>query len=443
MNYSKIKKFTAVNFRSIGKIEIDMSDSPIVVLSGTNESGKSSVIKALGATLGNLWRTKQNHYIRTGTEGFAGLLELDDDTKVLRKKSDSINSYTLATANGQRRVANKIDVEVPDFIEAVMGLFRDPETRECLQVRTCEDPLLFVDTTDGQNYKAMHNAINNLDVREATNKAKSDVSRLGEEANAARSEVAVYKKQLAELPLLDIDYLKVVLAALERAVGISAKFDEALKHAELVASLDVDGVSEKLQKCNTVDAEAVRLYNEAMRHLTTVKIASNEQIHQCKTVNADALRLFTEALRHQEAVRVATNEQVHQCETVNADALRVFMEALSHLSAVRKAVVISCDNVATVDTAPFALFEKGLKYKADIAAMCAVEVPDTVQTVNAAALPLFEKAREHAKSVAELTASYDRLMEGIQRVTDVLKASGMRVVTCDKCGNDIAVPLEA
>src|SRR5690606_18553076 len=156
--------------------------SPIVALVGTNESGKSSIIKAFGAAAGNLWRTRQNQNIRSGTDGFAVLVELEDGTKVLRKKSSNINGYTLVTGDGQRRDATKIDVEIPDFIQAVMGLFRDPETKECLQFRTCDDPLLFVQTTDGQNYKAVHNAINNFEVREATNKAKADASNLATQA---------------------------------------------------------------------------------------------------------------------------------------------------------------------------------------------------------------------------------------------------------------------
>ena len=99
MAYSKVKTIKAVNFRSIGSIDIDMSSSPIVALVGTNESGKSSIIKAFGAAAGNLWRTRQNQNVRSGTDGFAVLVELEDGTKVLRKKSSNINGYTLVTGD--------------------------------------------------------------------------------------------------------------------------------------------------------------------------------------------------------------------------------------------------------------------------------------------------------------------------------------------------------
>jgi len=379
VEYSKVKTIKVVNFRSIGNIEIDMSDSPIVALTGSNESGKSSMLYAFGAAAGNLRRTKQNRYIRTGTDGFAVLIELEDGTKVLRKKSSTVNSYTLVTADGQRRDATKIDVEVPDYIDAVMGMFRDPETRETLQVRTCNDPLLFVSTTDGQNYKAVHNAINNLDVREAAIRAKADVSKLTEAANQKRTEVEIYKKQLSELPLLDTDYLKVVLSALERAKTISEKFDEARKNAELVEILDGVGDIKKLKKCKEVDVSAVRAFSEAMRHLTTY----------------------------------------------------------------REAEVASYDGAELVDITPLTLFERGRKYQADVNKIKTFEVPTSVTTINTSILPLFEKAKEHLVTMNEATASYDKLTEGIKKVTAAIMSSGIKVVSCDNCGHDIAIPMEA
>lgn len=410
MAYSKIKTIKAVNFRSIGSIDIDMSSSPIVALVGTNESGKSSIIKAFGAAAGNLWRTRQNQNVRSGTDGFAVLVELEDGTKVLRKKSSNINGYTLVTGDGQRRDATKIDVEIPDFIQVVMGLFRDPETKECLQFRTCDDPLLFVQTTDGQNYKAVHNAINNFEVREATNKAKADASNLAAQAEKKRAEIEVYKKQLAELPLLDTDYLKVVLSALERASGVSVLFDEALKNLKLVESLDGDGAAKKLKKCKTVDAEAVRLFTDAMRHLNTVKEAKERSYDNVDTVDASVLPLFEKARKYASELKVLDGYTVP-------------------------------DTVLSVNGGVLPLFERGLKYVRELKALGTYAVPDTVVAINADALALFEKAKAYASNVSELTDSIDKLMSGIETVTNVLKASGMQVVVCDNCGHEMAVPL--
>lgn len=410
MAYSKIKTIKAVNFRSIGSIDIDMSSSPIVALVGSNESGKSSIIKAFGAAAGNLWRTRQNQNVRSGTDGFAVLVELEDGTKVLRKKSSALNGYTLVTGDGQRRDATKIDVEIPDFVQAVMGLFRDPETKECLQFRTCDDPLLFVQTTDGQNYKAVHNAINNFEVREATNKAKADVSSLTAQAEKKRAEVEVYKKQLAELPLLDTDYLKVVLSALERASGVSTIFDEAMKNLKLVESLDGDGAAKKLKKCNTINADAVRLFTDAMRHLDTVKEATEKSYDGVSTVDATALPLFEKARKHASELKALDGFTVP-------------------------------DTVLSVNTGALPLFERGLKFVRELKVLGTYDVPDTVVPVNAEAMTLFERAKSYLVNVTELTESIDKITAGIESVTQVLKASGMQVVACDNCGHEMAIPL--
>lgn len=406
MEYSKIKKIKAVNFRSIGSAEIDMTDSPIVALTGTNEAGKTSMLYALGAAAGNLRRTKHNQYIRTGTDGWASLIELEDGTKVLRKKSSSTNSYTLVMADGQRRDATKIDVEVPDYIDAVMGIFRDPETRECLQVRTCKDPLLFVATTDGQNYKAMHNAINNLNVREASIKAKSDAATLLAKADKKMAEGDIYKKQLSELPLLDTDYLKVVLSALERASETSAKFDVAKRFDEVLTSLKCAGDSEKLQQCISIDADTVRIYTDAMRYLDTVRLNTVE---------------------------------VEQCDTVSIEVMNVFTNALGHLKNMREANAVCYDNVDVIDITPMAVFERGLKQTRDVKASRAYEVPATVESIKVDGMSLFEKALGFIETITETTTSIAKLTAGITTVSAALKASGMRVISCDNCGHDIAV----
>ncbi len=45
-NYSPIKKLFIKNFRNLGEVEIDFTQSPIVTLLGENEAGKTSVVKA-------------------------------------------------------------------------------------------------------------------------------------------------------------------------------------------------------------------------------------------------------------------------------------------------------------------------------------------------------------------------------------------------------------
>ena len=49
MQYSPIKSFRLKNFRNLGDVTIDFTESPIIALKGDNEAGKTSVV--LGAAV--------------------------------------------------------------------------------------------------------------------------------------------------------------------------------------------------------------------------------------------------------------------------------------------------------------------------------------------------------------------------------------------------------
>ncbi len=401
LEYSKVKSVKAVNVRSIGAAQIEFT-KPIIALTGTNESGKSSFIRAIGMVAGNLWRTKQGQYIRTGQEGLAVLLELEDGTKILRKKAAEVNAYTLVMPDGSRRDANKIATDIPDFVTAVMGMSRDPETGESLQVRTYDDPLLFVGTTDGQNYKVLHNAINNLDVREATNKAKADAARLAGEASEKRKEAELYNRQLSEIPLLDTVYLETVLSATERAAMISEKFDAALK-----ALKDTQDYVDNTQQLVTVNPTIFRLLTEAKRHLDVLK-ADSVITDGAETVDIRVLSRFIQAKQHLMTVR--------DCNTVDVPA-----------------------EVKPIPGRVLSLFSQARQHQKTIRDCDATDVPSEVKTVSVEALSLFERAIQCAKEAREAGEMVAKLTDYIDRVSAAIKASGVRVVRCDQCGNSFAV----
>jgi hypothetical protein len=333
VQYDKINKIKVINARSIGTVEVDF-EVPIVALTGTNEAGKSSFIRAFGAAAGNLNRTKQNQYVRTGQTAFGVLVELEGGTKVIRKKGENVNDYTLILPDGTRRDATKVAATMPDYVDAVMGFFRDAETGESLQVRTCGDPLLFVDTTDGQNYKALHNAINNLDIREATIKAKADAARLSDEAAKKRDEVEIYGRQLSACVQIDVEYLKVILSATERAASASTLFDAA-RQAMRTASV-LDGY-DALSGCETVDDGVCRDFMEAMRHLETFRSVSVTAIDGAGTVDAQALSLFERGRSLISATKVCGCDVTTDLVLVSDRSKTLFDKAIQAVCAARDA----------------------------------------------------------------------------------------------------------
>jgi hypothetical protein len=287
---------TGVNFRNLGHVEVEFDEGiPIIALRGNNESGKSSVIKLVGTVGGNLWRTKQNRYVKTGASGFAGLLQLEDGTKVVRKRTKETNSYSCVLSCGTRRDANKLENEIPDFIAAVMGFARDRETKASLQVRTYEDPLLFVTTTDGENYKIINNAISNLEVRDASIAAKADATKLGGVAEVKRNAVNVYQKQAEEVKLFNTENMEVLLGALKRADEMSDLFNEALEAKVVVDSFN-ENTAAKLAEIEGLDVELITLFTEAVQSLNEVRAIKTADVNALETLDIQVLTDFTEAV---------------------------------------------------------------------------------------------------------------------------------------------------
>ena len=138
-NYSPIKKLYIKNFRNLGEVTIDFSESPIVSLIGENESGKTSVVKAFSVCALHSSPRDQKDYIRDGTDGFGVAIELEDNTLITRVKRQSLNWYSLKNPDGTVWNTSKIEGGLPPAIQKVLGLIEEPETKEYLQVRTYED----------------------------------------------------------------------------------------------------------------------------------------------------------------------------------------------------------------------------------------------------------------------------------------------------------------
>ena len=147
-----------------------------------------------------------------------------------------------------------------------------------------------------------------------------------------------------------------------------------------------------------------------MRHLNTVKETKERSYDNVDTVDAAVLPLFEKARKYASELKVLDGYTVP-------------------------------DTVLSVNGGVLPLFERGLKYVRELKVLGTYAVPDTVVAINADALALFEKAKAYASNVSELTDSIDKLMSGIETVTNVLKASGMQVVACENCGHEMAVPL--
>lgn len=175
-----------VNFMCLKDVTIDFVGSHIISLCGYNDSGKSAIIRGLEIFFYDAYSTKQNKYIRTDEDEFQIVGIFSDGVRICKIKYATGQSvwefwqgdkllYTNRTQNGKGIVAV---TGVPDVIAKYFNVQKDDITGEMLNIRRVTDKLFLLDTTGGENYKALNSlsqaeclAIASMRLTESINKA--------------------------------------------------------------------------------------------------------------------------------------------------------------------------------------------------------------------------------------------------------------------------------
>lgn len=209
MEYSPISKVIIKNFRNIGDIELSFSESPIIVLLGDNESGKTSCVKAIKACALNEKPKEQKDKIRDGTKGFGVAIELEDGTLITRMKTATLNMYRINYPDGTEWVTSKItDKGVPYKVQELMGLVEEQETKEPLNVRTYEEQLLFVYTPASTNSKVMYNALKVGKLDRAIKNGKAEAVEYAQAMQTNSIKIQAFNESLRKVIIYDVTALK-------------------------------------------------------------------------------------------------------------------------------------------------------------------------------------------------------------------------------------------
>ena len=158
---SKITYFRLQDFMCFEDAIIEFDEYGIISLCGYNSSGKSAVVRGLDVILYNSRQTEHIKYIRDDMEHFMLELAFDDDVIIRRfKHRDGRNIWEMQQHDNMlftnRTNTGVFAVEgVPDVIHAYLGVLRDSETKEKLNLRRVTDKQFLIETTGGDNYKIL------------------------------------------------------------------------------------------------------------------------------------------------------------------------------------------------------------------------------------------------------------------------------------------------
>lgn len=303
--YSPIKSFRVKNFNCVDEITIDMTESPIVCLIGGNECGKTSVLDSIAYTLYHSNPKGQKDNIRDNTSGWGTVMELEDGTEIVRKKTDKANHWKVTYSDGECWQTNKMDSGkgVPAEVQKVIGCISESETKEYLNVRTYRDLLMFITTGAGANYKLMYGALKAEHISKAIKKGTDKVSKLKAERDTKETIIQYTKTQIEDIRIYDTEALENVKERLEKREKVIELLETAL---DTKKQLDSDrkelGVIEKLDQYNLkeVDMETVGVLRNAQSTLIDLvenrkRNAKGKLLEGCREVNMEVLGAIRDA----------------------------------------------------------------------------------------------------------------------------------------------------
>lgn len=160
--YSRIEEITIQNFMSIEQAVLTFDDTNIMTIKGYNDSGKSTVLKALRVLLEDWNKTKQKKYIKDGKDYFRITATFSDGVKLIRDKYKNGQSLYEMQKSGKVVYTNKSGktlTNVKEMPPVIRNYINIPiYNGRALNAQSCNEPYLLVDTKGGDNYKMLGEA---------------------------------------------------------------------------------------------------------------------------------------------------------------------------------------------------------------------------------------------------------------------------------------------
>ena len=423
MDYSPIKSMRIKNFRNIGDITLDFNESPIIALIGDNEAGKTSVIKAFCVVGLNAFSKKQVKYIRQGTNGFGIELKLADGTVITRMKTNASNS--LSIQNGEDNWAiSKIDTGIPVKLQEVMGLIEEPETKELIHVRTYEDQLLFVVTSDSTNYKVMYNALKVDQLTKAVKLGTIEVNGLKQLIDNNNLVCKDLMDSIRSIRIVDTEAISSLKDRLKNQIDTLRKLERAMDIQHRVSSIKEE--LKAFEMCSSLDTVDVVLADKLNK--------ANQLISRVETIqsNLSSYNGLTEA----ESVDtiLATNLNLAIQKLSSIQRLESNLGAYKDLGSVESIDISTLDKLSRAYE--YASKVDILKKKLEIFSMGDIhEIKDS----SLAKISSLEKSIEYKRKIINLVGFINGIEAKRVELNRLMKESGALVSTCPRCGEDVII----
>lgn len=153
----QFRKLIIKNFLSIRDIEIEFEENRCYHIKGKNNIGKSNFLKAFKVLTTNLNSRSVSRYIYDGEESF--YIEAHDFEHNVVRLSRGKEDYYSWVIDGVEGRVDGTSGKVPDVLKEYFNLYSDEKTKEVINLRMPRAKLLFVDSTNGENYYLLQKAL--------------------------------------------------------------------------------------------------------------------------------------------------------------------------------------------------------------------------------------------------------------------------------------------
>lgn len=199
MGYSKITSVEVTNFMVYSRAKLVFDETNIVNIKGYNSSGKSTMLKAIGVCLTNMYPKSQTKLIRHGEEYFRIVVNFNDGVSILRDKYANGQSLYEMYKDGvcifttkEGRKLSKVD-DVPEIIKTYLGLCNT--SYGCLNYQSRQDKLWLVETTGSENYSTLNEILKSEEISRANALINSDKNALSAEITQIEASVQAVRME--------------------------------------------------------------------------------------------------------------------------------------------------------------------------------------------------------------------------------------------------------
>lgn len=277
MAFSKITSVEVTNFMVYTRAKLVFDESNIVNIKGYNSAGKSTMLKAIGVCLTNMFPKSQTKLIRHGEEYFRIVVNFSDGVSILRDKYANGQSLYEMYKNGvcvfttkEGRKLSKVD-DVPDVIKAYLGLCNT--SYGCLNYQSRQDKLWLVETTGSENYATLNEILKSEQISRANVLINSDKNKLSAEITEIEANLQAVRMERMSAEAYTEELLKALEAREEYVKELNRRAKAIRRLSETVSEIREIKIPPVIEKIDASRLTAVSGLNRVVSDMGSIKVA--------------------------------------------------------------------------------------------------------------------------------------------------------------------------